>query len=1002
MDHRAPLKVHTVLPFDGMSCHIQDVVGQGSNAIVYKGWYPDRITPEVRHHVLIKELFPFHPQQKIRRTETGEITVDPEARDVWETHRASFEAGNSVHLRLLEQQPELMALGSNLNSFHFNGTLYSVLGYTGGRSLQSELNGSPQDLRCWVIRMRKLLSALDAFHSSGHLHLDISPDNIMLVGNGEQEHLFLIDYNSARRTDDTSGGYLSCKAGYSPPELTAGDETSIGYSSDLYAVTAVFYRCLMGRKLTLAETLMPKAPDGSTSPLLTGAPQTVADMVSRILRKGLNTLPFKRYQTTEHLRHAFDELLNRIDGTGVTHWALWESGIRSVDERIRVNPSLGYLRQRLYPIRLAREHNALLDRYLEELLSPAGQSSLLLAQGGMGKTTLLLRTAMLYGKRYTSATPAVFYISVSGWNGSDTRFIRTQILRSLRFRRKENTFDTAMQALHRLLDQPIRTKAGSVPTVLLLLDGMNEIRGETGPLFQEIRELNALAGVRILAASRSEIPALDLVTERLAPLHMEDIETALGDQGLLIPEDANVMQLLRTPLILSIYIQASEGRQLDIHDETGLMDAYLDSLRQKEQSSLTEETDVFWQIDAALTLVLPCIAVETLRTGQALTDQQLLPILKTCFRLMTSRSMHKTFPQWIGRSRQILGDAQTPEQWHGIIVQNLLWQRMGLLIREPDGGYRIFHQILEEYLAGQAKGLLPFRYRKQKILAAVFATVLCASLAAGGIWYCNDSNIRMEKVIEYTASGYQSSGSLYSQLRDLTDFALEGNLSEFSLWYDRAMDAVNQAAKPSITKDIYQTYILEEARSRILWNGKPFQESLALELLNYSQDQAVYYARMLPALKAWLGSEQMQTICPDFAKYFSKVLETEAALVSELYQQSCAVHIPQRNNAWAENLQTTIAELTAIESFRTEVRDDRSPSLADLRKGLQDARSDLEYQYNRLARLLAENMDILRDQLEDIRRLNEEAGITELDTKLNSMDQILDNMDAHYHARFPG
>ena len=146
MDHRAPLKVHTVLPFDGMSCHIQDVVGQGSNAIVYKGWYPDRITPEVRHHVLIKELFPFHPQQKIRRTETGVITVDSEARDVWETHRASFEAGNSVHLRLLEQ-PELMALGSNLNSFHLNGTLYSVLGYTGGRSLQSELNCSPQDLR---------------------------------------------------------------------------------------------------------------------------------------------------------------------------------------------------------------------------------------------------------------------------------------------------------------------------------------------------------------------------------------------------------------------------------------------------------------------------------------------------------------------------------------------------------------------------------------------------------------------------------------------------------------------------------------------------------------------------------------------------------------------------------------------------------------------------------------------------------------------------------------
>ena len=39
MDYRIPLKLHTVLDFEGMSCHVEEVIGQGSNAIVYKGWY---------------------------------------------------------------------------------------------------------------------------------------------------------------------------------------------------------------------------------------------------------------------------------------------------------------------------------------------------------------------------------------------------------------------------------------------------------------------------------------------------------------------------------------------------------------------------------------------------------------------------------------------------------------------------------------------------------------------------------------------------------------------------------------------------------------------------------------------------------------------------------------------------------------------------------------------------------------------------------------------------
>ena len=246
-------------------------------------------------HVLIKELFPFHPQGKIRREPAGEILVEPGAEELWETHRDSFEVGNRVHLRLLEQHPDLMVMGANLNTFSLNGTFYSVLGYSGGRSLQEALNQPGQTLRGSVERMIRLLNALEAFHCSDYLHLDISPDNIMLVGKADREQLFLIDYNSARKVGDLSGGYLSCKPGYSSPEVSTGEEDTIDFSADLYSVAAVFFRCIMGRSLTLEETLLPVPPEGSGSPLLADVPQTVSSMVSRILRKGLNTLPSKRH-----------------------------------------------------------------------------------------------------------------------------------------------------------------------------------------------------------------------------------------------------------------------------------------------------------------------------------------------------------------------------------------------------------------------------------------------------------------------------------------------------------------------------------------------------------------------------------------------------------------------------------------------------------------------------------------------------------------------------------
>ena len=920
MDHRIPLKLHTVLAFGAMDCQIETVVGQGSNAIVYKGWYPDNLNSELRHHVLIKELFPFHPQQKIQRGEDGTIHVAPEAAELWQTHRESFEAGNAIHLRLLADHPELMVMGANLNSFHLNGTLYSVLGYSGGRSLQSELNGNASDLRTTAHRMLLLLDALEAFHKSGYLHLDISPDNIMLVGQKDQERIFLIDYNSARKADASGSPYFSFKAGYSAPEVCNGDGASLGFPSDLYSVAAVFYRSLMGRSLTISDALQFRAPDAQDSPLIADMPQSVASMVSAIVRKGLHTLPRRRYQSIGQMRQAFLELLDRIDCVGVTHWALWETGKRSVEELIRVNPSLRYLKgdSNLYPIRLGQDGSVPLEQYLNKLLSPAGRSGVILAQGGMGKTTLLLHTASLLGKQYSSSASAVIYLSLGGFTGGDPNYIRTQILLRLRFKRTENTFDSAMHALNQLLSQPLHTKSGDVPTVLLLLDGFNEIQEEAGPLIQEIRDLSAMPGVRILAASRSDTPELNLEPVPLKPLDTEDAVSALGQHGLLIPKSSEMLQLLRTPLILSIYIQANEGgAQLDVGSKEELMQAYLDSLLEKELRQLPEESPRRWQTEAAIRLVLPALADRAM--SAPLTESQTLDVVTRCWKVLRSGVSKKLFPRWIGHSRDILGDAETSEQWYGIVIHSLLWQRLGLLMKNAEGSYRVFHQDVGEYLAAQYRPIRSAALRYRGVRWSALSVLVIAVLAGiSGLMLPQILNQpvaydvkQTQTVIDHVSLCYSIFGSRLMEMEELTDYLAGGEWTEFQRQYPRYLE---RAQTPTMMGENAERYLeeiaeLEASGDIVAWSEMPFDAASATEFVQTAQEQVEKYLEYLPYMETWCASERAQSLCPDFPDALQQLLEADGLAMSKLYHLSCYPHLQTGETAWQDSVNYLIAPL---------------------------------------------------------------------------------------------
>ena len=147
---------------------------------------------------------------------------------------------------------------------------------------------------------------------------------------------------------------------------------------------------------------------------------------------------------------------------------------------------------------------------------------LLLGGGGTGKTTTLLRIACGQDRRYTPASAAVYYISLYGYRDKEQNYICDRLLESLKFKPHTDSMESARRELIQLLDRP----AGG--RTLLLLDGLNEASGDTGPLLEEIARFSGLAGVQIILTSRTDPGLAGYRKLTLCRLEQEEVNHAAG------------------------------------------------------------------------------------------------------------------------------------------------------------------------------------------------------------------------------------------------------------------------------------------------------------------------------------------------------------------------------------------------------------------------------------------------------------------------------------------
>ena len=909
MDRRTTLGRGDRLCFPGMDCEIEYLIGKGSNAVVYKGKYYDGLNQSLCHHVLIKEMFPYHQKGLIYRGENGEIVVQPDGKDVFDLHKHSFECGNEVHLRLLERHPD--RIGANLNSFSQNGTLYTVMGYDGGRSLERELCDGVKKLRDAASLMLDILDALDVFHSCGYLHLDISPDNVLRVGEGKFARTYLIDYNSVHSLDELRSGrvlYCSAKEGYTAPEVRQGNLSGVGFSSDIYSVSAVFYWLLMGKAPSAYQLMCKNPPDARDSRLLNGVPETVVAMVRQILRRGLSSTVARRYRNVEQMKADVGELIDRIDGVGITHAALWEAGHRNVIGIIKQNPALKYITDEadLYPLRAEGEDGKIqtVREVIAECCDEAGTSIVMSAYGGMGKTTALLHTAVSMGERYSLTTPAYLYVSLYDWNDSGENFIRNRILEDLKFKSDVTNLEDARRRLGQVLDTPITTKNGSIPGYILLIDGLNEATGDRSDLFNELKLLSQKKGARLVCTTRSVADELSLPHYRISPLTDGDVNRTLASKGLLAPEKEEMRSLLTTPLLLSVFIKTAENseKQLAYENADELLSAYFDSLCKKEIKDLSENAPQKWMAEAAVRFVLPAICGEISRKKRSLNDKELLHVVRRCWKVFASRGMSRVFPEWIGHSKDIRGGAVHTEEWYGMIVKNLLWYRMGLIVKDGSAGYRIVHQHVEAYLIRLDRGnQKKIRGRRNvSITVGVCASVLVI-VAAVFVWnrYVKPQPYVEEHVHTLLSGASVAQSNMSGQIEGMLDAIEAEDVREYSICESSLRSRLQYNSMLYSSKLTGSSAWAADALERMTktgtvmpWSEKKLNDSAYTELFAASERECEEYARYLDILSfLYENPTYDEKYGEKFRRTLTELVEIDAEISDVLYKLVLAPHL---------------------------------------------------------------------------------------------------------------
>lgn len=213
-------------------------IASGGFSIVYLAYDEDG------NAVAIKEYLP----SSLALREPGELvpTISVENLSTFRIGlKCFFEEGRAL-ARIAH--PNVVSV---VNFFRANETVYMVMAYESGRSLQDHIlrrrdkGERPLVSERFIRKMfAHVMNGLREVHTNKLLHLDLKPANIYLRVDGTP---ILLDFGAARQTlrTDMPKLYPMYTPGFAPPELYSKNG-NLGPWTDIYSIGASMFACMVG------------------------------------------------------------------------------------------------------------------------------------------------------------------------------------------------------------------------------------------------------------------------------------------------------------------------------------------------------------------------------------------------------------------------------------------------------------------------------------------------------------------------------------------------------------------------------------------------------------------------------------------------------------------------------------------------------------------------------------------------------------------------------------
>jgi serine/threonine protein kinase len=213
-------------------------IASGGFSIVYLA------SDEDGNAVAIKEYLP----SSLALRQQGELVpaISPENLPVYRIGlKCFFEEGRAL-ARI--SHPNVVSV---VNFFRANETVYMVMAYESGRSLQEHIlrrrdkGEKPLVSERFIRRMfNQVMNGLREVHTNKLLHLDLKPANIYLRLDGTP---ILLDFGAARQTlkTDLPKLYPMYTPGFAAPELYVKNG-NLGPWTDIYSIGASIFACMVG------------------------------------------------------------------------------------------------------------------------------------------------------------------------------------------------------------------------------------------------------------------------------------------------------------------------------------------------------------------------------------------------------------------------------------------------------------------------------------------------------------------------------------------------------------------------------------------------------------------------------------------------------------------------------------------------------------------------------------------------------------------------------------